>query len=188
MGIGQKIAQIVSGNSIYLNPPQWTDKSFPLTQVKLGILDKPDFDFTELGLLFPQNDTSEKIFILDQMWHQKKLDTPLRLHVHFVQTSALLPNFTCEYRYYNNGDVIPGWTTVNTDAGAGPVITYPGSGSIVNLVRFPDIVPPSPENISAILDMIIYRNDNRITGDVLTKYVDYHFQADSSGSRQEFQK
>lgn len=167
---------------------RWTDKSFPVTQAKLGIQDKPDFDFTNLGLLFPQNDTSEKIYILDQMWHTKKLGTPLRLHVHFVQDSAVLPNFVCEYRFYNNGDSIPGFTTIETDNGAGPVITYPGSGSIVQLVRFPEIPAPVSENISAILDIIIYRNDNRITGDVLTKYIDYHFQVDSDGSREEFSK
>ena len=39
---------------------QWDDFRFPATSSKLGANDKPDFDFTELGFLFPQNDTAEK--------------------------------------------------------------------------------------------------------------------------------
>jgi hypothetical protein len=170
-----------------LAKPRWTDKSFPATQAKLGILNKPDFDFVNLGLLFPENDTSEKVYILDQMWHIKKLGTSLRLHIHFVQNSVNVPKFVCEYRFYNNGETIPGWTTIDTDSGPGLVFTYT-SGSIVNLARFPDIPSPSGENVSAILDLIIYRNDSNVTGDVLVKYIDYHFQVDSDGSRQEFVK
>lgn len=166
---------------------RWTDKSFPATSTRQGALSKPDFDYTNLGLLFPQNDPSEKIYILDQMIHNKKLGTALRLHIHFVQNSALLPNFKCDYRFYKNGDVIPSFATIQTDDGAGPVFTYT-SGSIVQLVRFPDIPAPIDEPISSILDMIIYRDDNIITGDVLVKYIDYHFQVDTDGSREEFVK
>lgn len=187
MGIGQEKATRVSGTQIYLDPPQWTDKSFPSTQAKLGILDKPDFDFVNLGLLFPQNDPAEKIFILDQMLHQKKLDTPLKLHVHFIQDSALIPVFVAEYRLYNNGVVVPGFTTIDTSLSS-PVFTYPGSGSILQILKFPDIPAPINEGSSANLDLIFYRNDNIVTGDVLVKYVDYHFQVDASGSRQEFVK
>ena len=174
-------------DSGYLSQPRWTDKSFPLGRARQGVAQKPDFDFVELGLLFPQNDPSEKIYILDQMWHTKKLDTNLRLHVHFLQNTVEIPNFVCEYRYYNNGDDVPAWTTVETDNGAGAVFTYSGT-PFVNLIRFPELQPPSTENISAILDLIIYRDDNRVAGDVLTKYVDYHFQVDANGSKQEFVK
>lgn len=170
-----------------LSEIRWTDKSFPLGRDRQGVALKPDFDFIELGLLFPQNITTEEIYILDQMWHTKKLGTPLRLHVHFVQTSEIIPNFVCEYRYYNNGDTIPSWTSIKTDDGAGPVFPYT-SGSIVQLIQFPEIPPPIGEKISAILDMKIWRDDDRVLGDVLSKYVDYHFQVDSSGSREEFIK
>jgi hypothetical protein len=166
---------------------RWTDKSFPATASKLGIQDKPDFNYTELGLLFPFDDTAEKIYILDQMWHTKKLDTPLRLHIHFLQDSVNLPNFVCEYRFYNNGATIPGWTTIKTDDGAGAVFTFVAT-PFVNLIQFPEIPAPVNEKISAILDMKIWRDDTNIAGDVLTKYVDYHFQVDASGSRQEFTK
>lgn len=166
---------------------RWTDKSFPATLTKQGANDKPDFDFVNLGLLFPQNNTNEIVYVIDQMWHTKKLGTALRLHVHFIQDVADLPNFTAEYRYYNQGDTPPAFTTINTDAGAGPLFTYT-SGSILQIVRFPEIPAPVDEGVSANFEFSLYRNDNRVTGDVLVKFVDYHFQVDSDGSLQEFQK
>lgn len=167
--------------------PRWTDKSFPLGRDRQGVAQKPDFDFVELGLLFPQNDITEEIYILDQMWHTKKLGTALKLHVHFLRTEAEVPNFVCEYRYYNNLDPVPSWTQIQTDDGDGPLGTYV-STDFVDLIRFPEITAPVGERVSAILDLKIWRNDNRITGDVLTKYVDYHFQVDADGSREEFLK
>ena len=37
----------------------WDDLRAPFTQTKRGALDKPDFDYTNVGLLFKQNDTAE---------------------------------------------------------------------------------------------------------------------------------
>ena len=169
---------------------RWTDKSFPLGRDRQGVSQKPDFDYTNLGLLFPQNDTSEEIYVIDQMDHRKKLDTALRLHIHYLQTSSDLPNFTVEYKWYNNGSPMPGgFLTLNTDDGDGPAFTYPGSGSILQIIRFQEIsIPGGVEGISSNFEFKLYRNDNRVTGDVLTKYVDYHYQMDDQGSRQEFIK
>ena len=165
---------------------RWTDKSVSATQTKRGALDKPDFDFTELGLLFPQNDPSEKVYILDQMLHEKKFGTPIDLHIHYIQTGVLIPTFKAEYRYYNNGDIVPSWTTIAT-LGVG-VLTYPGAGNMLQIIEFPDIPAPANENVSANVDLIIYRDDNVVTGDVLVKYIDFHYQKDSDGSRQEYVK
>lgn len=166
---------------------RWDDKSFPMTTTRIGALSKPDFDYTNIGLLFPQNDPSEKVYINDQMLHAKKLGTNIKLHIHFVQSSANLPIFKVDYRYHNNGVVIPSFTTIST-SGQTPVFTYPGSGSIIQLVSFPSISAPIDENVSANLDLIFYRDDNVVTGDVLVKFIDYHFEKDSVGSLLEFQK
>ena len=178
-----------AANNKFIDGSRWTDKSFATTYTKLGANNKPDFDYTNLGLLFPQNDPSEIIYIIDQMDHAKQLGTALRLHLHFIQSSANIPNFVCEYKYYNNGAAVPGsFTTIQTANGDGPLFTYPGSGSILQLIPFPEIPAPDPENISANLEMKIYRNDNVVTGDVLVKYVDYHYLKDARGSRMEFVK
>ena len=175
-------------DSGYLSSPRWTDMSFPATRDKQGQTQKPDFDFTELGLLFPQNDPTEEVNIISQMDHRKKLGTALRLHVHYVQDEVAIPNFVAEYRFYKNGDAVPGaWTTIETNNGTGPAFSYT-SGSILQVLPFPEIPASASETVSANLDLIIYRNDNVVTGDVLVKYFDYHYQMDSDGSREEFVK
>jgi hypothetical protein len=113
---------------------RWDDKSFPATLTKLGSNDKPGFDFTELGLLFPQNDTSEKVYIVDQMLHAKKFGSPIDLHLHYIQTTSDLPIFKAEYRFYNNGDAVPAtWTTISTEDGG---VKFPyTSGSIMQISK-----------------------------------------------------
>jgi len=41
---------------------------------------------------------------------------------------------------------------------------------------------------STIIDFKIYRDDNVVTGDVLLKEFDIHYQIDAHGSRQEYIK
>lgn len=170
-----------------LKRTRWNDASFPATLVKIGANTKPDFDYTDIGLLFPQNDTSEKVYINSQMQHSKKLDTGIDLHVHYIQTSADVPVFTCEFRYYNNGDDPGSFTTINTsdEGGTGALFDYV-SGSILQVAEFPLIAAPTDESVSACLDLIIYRNDNVVTGDVLVKYIDYHFEVSRAGSESEW--
>jgi len=162
----------------------WDDFSTPLTRSKQGVNDKPDYDYNELGLLFPQNDTAETIQFNMQMSHRKKTGTAINLHIHYRQTSSLKPVFEVQYRFYNNGEQIPSqWTTLKTsDTGGNQgVFTYT-SGSIIQIGTFPPIPAPTDEKISANLEIKLYRNDNVVTGDVLAKYVDFHFASDSLGS------
>lgn len=166
---------------------RWTDLSTGATFTKIGANSKPDFDYTNLGLLFPQNDTSEKVYITNQMPHEKKYGSVLKLHIHFVQTSALVPVFEASVRFYNNGVAIPNFASIST-VGRTLAFTYPGSGSILNIVTFPDIAAPTGESASANIDIIIHRNDNVITGDVLVKFIDLHYLKDSAGTREEFIK
>lgn len=166
----------------------WTDKSFPLSRASQGANQKPDFDFTNIGLLFPQNDPSEKIYILNQMDHRKVFGSQLRLHVHFIQSEVNIPNFVCEYKFWINGEPVPeSPTIIQTDDGPAAPFPYT-SGSILQIVNFPFFDPPVNEEVSTHLEMVIYRNDNRVTGDVLTKYVDYHYLFTTYGSRFTFKK
>lgn len=164
------------------------DLSIPATQLKNGATLKPDFDYTNNGLLFPQNDATEIVYSVVQMSHAKKLDTDIRPHLHYIQSSSTQPTFKMDYRYYNNGDAIPGsWTTISTADGDKGIFPYT-SGSIMQLAEFPHVTPPSPENISANLDVRIYRDDNDVTGDVLVKYFDLHYEINALGSRLEYVK
>ena len=168
--------------------PGWDDFSTPLTRDKQGQSQKPDYDFTNLGLLFPQNDPSEKIYLVLQMSHGKKPNTPLRFHVHYIQDSAIYPIFKLDYKFYNNGSLVPGsWTTVSTADNSKGVFPW-SSGSILQIGTFPEISLTSDESVSANIDIKFYRDDNDVAGDVLAKYVDFHFLKDTVGSNSEFNK
>jgi hypothetical protein len=175
---------------LFGNASQWTDFSVPLNRSKQGQNEKPDYDFTELGLLFPQNNTNETIDFIMQMQHQKALQTNIYMHVHYRQTGVAKPVFTLLYRFYNNGQEIPSvWTTLNTSDEGGSSGAFPyTSGIILQIAKFPAIPAPLAEGVSANLDVKFYRNDNLVTGDVLTKYVDFHFAIDSLGSNEEYVK
>jgi len=176
------------GDSGWLTAPRWTDFSVPLTRDKQGQSSKPDYDFTNLGLLFPQNDATEIVYLTFQMDHRKLLDSDISLHVHYIQSESTQPTFKIDYKFYNNGEAVPGsWTTISTADESKGLFAYT-SGSILQIGEFPMTSPPANEDVSANLDIRFYRDDNDLTGDALTKYIDFHYQMDDDGSRLEYTK
>lgn len=170
---------------IMRNAGMWDDLKFPATSIRRGASSKPDFDYTNNGLLFPQNDTAEKIHIIGQLPHRWVLESTLSPHLHYVQDESDVPTFKMDYRWYKNGaDPTGSFTTISTTTG---VFTYT-SGSIMQILPFPDIDGTGIDTVSSILDMIIYRDDNTVTGDVLVKEFDIHFQSDDMGSDSEYVK
>lgn len=166
----------------------WDDLRFPVTQTRLGSNAKPDFDYTNIGLLFPQNDADEKIYVIAQLPHEWQQSTGLRPHIHYVQDEADVPVFKMAYRWYENGaDPTGSFTTISTADGDGPAFTYT-SGSILQILPFPEIDGSGIDSVSSILDIVIYREDNVVSGDCLVKEFDIHYEIDSFGSQQEFTK
>ena len=166
----------------------WDDFSVPFTLDKQGQSSKPDYDYDELGLLFPQNDATEIAHFTAQMQHRKKLVSGLRLHIHYIQDEAEVPTFKIDYRWYNNGSTVPeSWTTISTGDGSGAIFAY-SSGSILQILPFAEISAPIGESVSSNLDVKFYRDDNTVTGDVLGKYIDFHFVSDTLGSYEEYSK
>jgi hypothetical protein len=184
MPIGQTLDKGRIGNT------RWDDLSVAAALAKQGDNLKPDFDYTNLGLLFPKNDTSEKAYLTFQMSHKKKLGTEVRLHFHFVQTGSAKAVFRCIYRFYNNGGLVPAFSSpIATNETGGSQGSYPWvSGSLLNVASFPVIVAPTDEGLSSNLDVVLYRDDNVVTGDVLVKFIDAHYEIDTDGSQEEFVK
>lgn len=98
---------------------RWDDISVSATQTKVGANLKPDFDYTNIGLLFPQNDVAEKIYITMQMSHKKEIGTSIKFHIHYIQTGANQPTFNATYRFYNNGGTVPVFGSVISTGGIG---------------------------------------------------------------------
>lgn len=131
--------------------------------------------------MFPQNDTSEVISVIVQMPHSYKLGTSIHPHIHFIQTSSAVPVFKMVYRWYSNGDTVPSFESAISTSTLS--FTYT-SGSILQRAAFPEITAP-PVTMSSILDIKVYRDDNVVTGDVLVKEFDIHYQSDTIGSSTE---
>jgi hypothetical protein len=161
----------------------WEDMRFPATRTLRGANSKPDFDYTNLGLLFPSGDTTEKIYISDQMPHAWVQEGEIRPHIHYVQDEAALPTFKLSYRIYNNGDAVPDFQTMTTTTAAFPYT----EGAILQILLFPAI-QMGDYGTSAWFDMILYREDEDVVGDVLFKGFDFHYPQDSFGSREEYIK
>lgn len=163
----------------------WEDLRFPATRIRQGATTKPDFDTTNIGLLFPQNNSNEIAYIIAQMPHAMKSESNIRPHIHFVQTSALEPVFKIDYRWYNNGENPSGaFTTLTCNSAE---FTYT-SGDFAQICSFPEIDGSGITDVSSILDIKLYRDDNIVAGDVLLKEFDIHYQIDQIGSRGEFIK
>lgn len=163
----------------------WDDLRSPFTLVRRGALNKPDFDYTNLGLLFPQDDASEKIYLIMQLPHSLKLGSNIYPHIHWIQSQADFPIWKLDYRWYNQGNSPPSFTTLSTNTG---IVEYPGSGSISQYSAFAAIDGSGITALSSIFEAIIYRDDDVVSGDVLGKEFDFHYEKDSTGSRQELTK
>ena len=182
-------ADIESIENTYLkkthNPIYWTDLRVPFTRDKQGQSSKPDFDFTDLGLLFPQNNATEIVYMILQFGHDRKNSSNIRPHFHFVQNTSDEPVFKMDYRWYKNGsDPSGSFTTLTND---GFVFEY-SSGSILQIATFPEIDGSTIDTVSSMMDIRFYRDDNVVSGDILGKEFDIHYQVDSQGSVQEFSK
>jgi len=162
----------------------WDDLKAPATVLRQGATTKPDFDATNMGLLFPQNDPAEIAYSILQFPHAYKEGSNIKPHIHFTQSVADEPVFKIDYRWYNVGDDAGGVFTTLTSNGFSQTWT---SGDLANIATFPEIEGTSMK-LSSIFEVRIYRDDNVVSGDVLVKEFDIHYQIDSNGSRQEFVK
>ena len=173
---------------LYGDATQWDDLKFPATTLRQGATTKPDFDPVDVGLLFPQNDSGEIVYIIAQMPHEWKLETDIHPHIHYVQDfdhTVTTPAFKMDYRWYKNGEDPTGsFTTITANTFVFPYT----SGSILQIVSFPAIDATGIDAVSSMLDIKLYRDDNVVTGDILVKEFDIHYQKDAFGSDTEFVK
>lgn len=160
------------------------DWTFPFSQVKQGSNLKPDFDETNVGLLFPQNDATEKIFMVGQTPHERLDGSDLFPHIHWSQKAATGVVWKLDYKWYNLGDVEPASFTTITSIE--DVFVY-SSGTLAQISKFPTINGLG-KKISSIMKCKLYRQDNTTTGDVLADQFDFHYECDGFGSSEEYIK
>ena len=164
----------------------WTDLRTPLTPAQINPTNsKPDFDYTNIGLLFPQNDTTEYIVASFQMPHSYKEGSDIDPHIHLGQALDLQAIFKLEYKWINIGDDANiSWTTLTLDT---YVVEYV-SGTLHQILKPSAHIDGTGMKISSILKVKLYRDDNVYTGDILVSDLDVHYQEDSNGSTEEYVK
>ncbi|MFZ5940773.1 MAG: hypothetical protein ACOYXB_09380 [Bacteroidota bacterium] len=171
------------------------DVLVPFTQAKQGSTSKPDFDYTNVGLLFPQNDPSEIIYVVVQIPHSYLEGSSITPHIHWQQSSSSFPTWKMDYKWFNNDDAIPAtFTTLTTNTG---VHTYT-SGNMAQISSFGSVtgaanalgggLSPNSKKISSLMLIKIYRDDNTVTGDVLGFQFDVHYEKSTAGSHTEYTK
>lgn len=163
----------------------WDDLLMPLVQGKQGQVDKPVWDATNLGYLFPQADPTQILYLNCQIPHRWKVGSTIYPHVHFDQAANQLPVFKIDYRWYSIGEARPaGWTTYTMDQIVKPYT----SGAIHNIANGAAGIEGTGQSISSMLQIKLYRDDNAYTGNVLATSFDIHIEIDSFGSNEEYIK
>lgn len=162
----------------------WVDYNVPLTLGKPTAGGKPDYDYTNMGYLLPQNDKTEVLHVRVQLPHAWD-GSDIFPHIHWQQTRNQVPVFKVDYIWYNNGDPVP--DTWNTYAMEQAIFAY-SSGTISQLNYNPIGISASGKSISSILKFKLYREDNVYAGDVLADDFDIHLRIDAGGSRLQYEK
>jgi hypothetical protein len=164
------------------------DLRIPVTQTRQGANDLPNFDETNLGYLFDQDDAAEKLYFIVQMPHAWKEESTIYPHIHFKHQAAGTPSFVLTYTWMNIDD-----------AGAAPATAYTmdtlAAGSPANGDHWilqhatNDGIAGTGKTISSILVCTLHRTaDSTPDADVLVYEIDFHYEIDSLGSATEYVK
>lgn len=166
--------------------PQWIDLLTTMTPAQINPANsKPDYDYTNLGLLFPQNDTSEYVVVKKQIPHGYKQGSNLRFHIHIGQAQDLQAVFKYDYKWINIGDDADVVTkTITLDQYA---IVYV-DGLLHQILYSSEEIDGTGKKISSIIKGKLYRDDNVYIGDILVTDADFHCQVDAFGSIEEYIK
>lgn len=190
--IGNFIRSISSRGAIFTesvllrdNATVWEDMVVPLIAGKQGQTDKPAWDRTNGGYLYPQNDNTHILYLNIQMPHRWKLGSDIAPHVHWHQAANQNPVFKMDYRWTNIGDAVPvGWTTYTM----GTLVKTYSSGTIHQICGGTALLSGSGKTLSSMLQVKLYRDDNVYTGTLLATSFDLHYESDALGSNTEYTK
>ena len=154
------------------------DWKFPATQQRQGLSTKPDFDFTNIGLLFPENDETEISYVSDQRPHSMEDDSELEPHCHLILTQAGNPKFTAMILLTNINDTEGSWVQYDMETLTATWVSGRLHVLLYNAVKLSSI----GKTASAVLDVKLFRQTgDGYSGDVLLKSFDIHYKRNKLG-------
>jgi len=172
----------------------YDDLQGPITGANLySVAGKADYDFDEqCVVLQPDGSITTLGDIVDitlQLRHRAVLDTPLKLHIHWEQPSAVARTFTFKYRVQGQGQPkVTTWSSnivVNTATAGVNSFTYT-SGTLNQISRLGDI-STTGKGLSSMIQIKLARTDAN-AGNINATFIDCHYAIDSLGSREELIK
>ena len=157
------------GNNV---TPAEDDLRFTLTRDNQGLNLKPDYDFNELGLLFPQNDDTEIVYIQAQMPHDREPNSDIFPHVHVKLEDGGQAVFKIDYKWFNIGEEVPtAFTTYIMNDNTHDYVAT----DIHSVIKNDTGIDGTGKTSSSMMLIKLYRDDNVYSGDIVTYEFDIHY-------------
>lgn len=197
--------------TLVLQEPVWEDLRVPLTASRPGPLNPPtlakfldngagsvgiytcSFSYEALA------NKEEQLWFNAQLPHKYKQGTDIEVHIHWspAVTGGLneLVKWGLEYGWKNIDGIFETSTIIFSDASSASTATRSGDSTLIakkHYVSDIDTIAGSSKQISSLIGCRIFRNssdpDDTLAQSVFGLEVDFHFQIDTVGSRQEYIK
>lgn len=138
----------------------------------------------------------EQIYFAVQLPHKYKQGTDIKAHIHWgIKTAGAANEFVkwgLEYTWANIDAIFPTTTIITSDASSASTATSSGDTTLlINKHYYTNIgtITGTGKNISSMLICRLFRNsshaDDDLAQDAYSFEVDFHFEIDTIGSRQE---
>ena len=169
----EDLREPLNGDNLYTNPG------------------KADYDWTELAVTFdPSGNIAVDGDVVTQVYqlpHSCKLNSILKLHIHWWQTDSTTRQFTWQYRLQNQGTLkTAAWSAnINVDTNSNNAVAYT-SGTLNQITRLGDI-DITGLSLSSMVQIKLTRTD-AVVGKLYATYLDLHYEVDSFGSNSEYTK
>lgn len=197
--------------TLVLQKPVWEDLRVPLTASRPGPLNPPTLakfldngagsvgiytcSFSDEALA----NKEEQLFFNAQLPHKYKQGTDIKVHIHWLPAvTGNLNEFVkwgLEYGWKNIDGIFVNSTIILSDASNALTATRSGDTILIakkHYVSNIGIINGSSKEISSILGCRVFRNssdaEDNLAQDAFGLEVDFHFQIDTVGSRQEYSK
>jgi len=193
IGSGANRVSIDTDGSLMLegDATVWEDVTFPMTAERLdstaGTL---NYNYDEATITMGGGGdisaSSDTLMFVCQIPHKIKLDSVADLHIHWEQPADQAYTFDVEYRIQSNGSAkTTAWTAISNIGMTNNVFPYT-SGTLIQITDLVDI-DLTGIGISDLIQVKLTRSD-ATAGNIEAIAVDFHFEIDSLGSRQEYVK
>ena len=169
----------------------WDDLTGALISQRLSsTAGKLDYDYDENAITMQSGGNpalaTDRLMFNYQFPHAARVDSSLKMHVHWEQVSSNKIECKLQYRIQsNNSAKTTSWTTIDTNSVDNSVFTYV-SGTL-NQITEVGSIDMTGAGISATVQFRLTRFD-ATAGDILATFVDAHVERDMIGSRQEYVK